>query len=211
MVPHGTLTLPVHPAGCWSVLYMGCYTCAVIRLSAKHWRRQTRLTVAVFISCYVTLVTLDLFLSVFVDLLLRVTSHQFMLWLLIFAQDWRIFCPNIGLIHFQVSHPCGQQSNPSACWLCLETKPIKRVWIMRVFQLDYCRRSSQHVWRAWHHQLSQNTRTKPTVDSSPSDTAFLLCWSSSLFSAPPDQRSGKLFVCTPPHHDKLTVAHWLCG
>lgn len=42
---------------CQSVLYMDCYTLAVIRLSAKHRRRQTSLIVAVFISSYVTYVT----------------------------------------------------------------------------------------------------------------------------------------------------------
>ena len=34
-------------------------------------------------------------------------------------------------------------------------------------------------------RLSQECRTKPTVDRSSPDAAFLLCWSSSLFSAPP--------------------------
>lgn len=42
---------------CWSVLYIDCCTWAVIRLSAKQRRRQTRLIMAVFISTYVTTVT----------------------------------------------------------------------------------------------------------------------------------------------------------
>lgn len=64
------------------------------------------------------------------------------------------------------------------------------------------------------HKLSQNSqhcqecRTKPTVDPS-TPTSLFCCAGPALCFLPPDQCSGKPFVCTP--HDKLTVAHWLCG
>lgn len=57
IVPPGSLTLTVNHAGCRSVFNRDCCTWSVIRLSAKHRRRQTALIVAVFISSYITRLT----------------------------------------------------------------------------------------------------------------------------------------------------------
>lgn len=179
--------------------------------------------------------SLDLFLSAFVALLLRVTASQLILspcWsTLLRPQQTLEYLPHSRccikrLINYQLGFPCGRQGNPAARWLCFETKPIKCVWIMSAFNwITVVDLELSELWESvlliaclesvTSRKLSQNTQhwvrsagPNQLLIAAPRHRFPVVLVQLFVF-CPPDQCSGKPFVRTP--HDKLTVAHWLCG
>lgn len=120
---------------------MDCYTWAVIRLSAKHGRRQTGLTVAVFISSYVTHLTLSVCIWGFIAVSNYLPVNIIIVFIY-FVQDYsRLIntgphgrCCIKRLINYTSSVSYVDNKVTLLLADCVfKTKPIKCIWIMSGF------------------------------------------------------------------------------
>lgn len=126
-----------HAGCCWSVLYIDCCTWAVIRLSAKQRRRQTRLIMAVFISTYVTTVTFFIHICGFIGEDNHSSADICILSVLLKAADSHCRHYIKRLINYPHASSVSHVDNEVSL-LCFKTKPIKCVWVASSFNWITC-------------------------------------------------------------------------